>query len=82
MRRRDFITMLGSAGIVWPHRTAGAQANQTVIAFFVGGRQALSAGVVNAFGTGLKELGYEDGRNVRMVHRFAEGRPDQLPVIA
>jgi putative ABC transport system substrate-binding protein len=31
-----------------------------------------------AFVNGLRELGYVDGRNVRLVMRFAEGRPERI----
>lgn len=36
----------------------------------------------DAFVQGLRELGYEDGRNVAIEMRFAEGRPERLPALA
>jgi ABC-type uncharacterized transport system substrate-binding protein len=31
---------------------------------------------------GLRELGYVDGKNIILEHRFAEGRPERLPELA
>jgi putative ABC transport system substrate-binding protein len=38
--------------------------------------------IVGAFLIGLREAGYEDGRNVRVETRYAQGRLDRLPVVA
>jgi hypothetical protein len=32
----------------------------------------------NSFREGLHELGYEEGRNIRVERRYADGRPDRL----
>jgi putative ABC transport system substrate-binding protein len=37
-----------------------------------------SAPIFLAFITGLKELGYEPGRNIILEFRYAEGRADRL----
>jgi putative tryptophan/tyrosine transport system substrate-binding protein len=44
--------------------------------------RAASAAVWDSFGTGLRELGWEEGKNVVTEFRFAEGRFDRLPVLA
>ena len=38
--------------------------------------------IVDAFLAGLQEAGYEQGRNVRVAIRYAEGRLDRLPALA
>src|SRR6516162_7893659 len=38
-----------------------------------------SALIFLAFLTGLRELGYEPGKNIVLVFRYAEGRADRLP---
>jgi putative tryptophan/tyrosine transport system substrate-binding protein len=37
---------------------------------------------VSAFVQGLRDLGYADGQNIEIVHRWAEGREERLPELA
>ena len=36
----------------------------------------------DAFRQGLRDLGYEEGRNITIEYRSAEGVPDRLPIVA
>lgn len=79
MRRRDFIALLGSATVWWPHDVAYAQ--QPVIGFLVLSLQTRSE-ELTAFRQGLRETGYIEGQNVAIEYRSTEGRYDRLSDLA
>jgi putative ABC transport system substrate-binding protein len=79
MRRREFITLLGSAAFAWPLTTRAQQPAMPVIGFVYPGKPELSTGVVAAFRKGLVEAGFVEGRNVAVELRFAYGDNGRLP---
>ena len=82
MRRRDFITLIGTAAATWP-LAARAQPSPAPVVGFLGSASASSfAPMVAAFQDGLNQLGYVDGRNVTVEYHWAEGNYDQLPWFA
>jgi putative ABC transport system substrate-binding protein len=80
MNRRGFITLLGSAGAVWP-RSAQSQQMSTV-GFLHSASAAFFADHVAAFRKGLSETGYVEGRNVAIEYRWADGHNERLPALA
>src|SRR5262245_17363478 len=77
IRRREFITLLGSAA-VWP---GGARARQAErmrrIGLLVGVADDQDLRVrLAAFQRRLQQLGWSDGHNVRIDYRFAAGIPE------
>ena len=80
MRRREFITLLGGVAVTWP-LAASAQSKTPRIGFMGNSTAALEANLVDAFREGLRELGYEEGRNIVIEYRWANGKYDHFPVL-
>jgi putative ABC transport system substrate-binding protein len=76
MRRRDFITLLGSAAAAWP---LAARAQQRRIGELMSGAADDREGQARlaAFVEGLQQLGWTDGRNVGIDTRWPVGDADR-----
>jgi ABC-type uncharacterized transport system substrate-binding protein len=83
MRRRNFLTALGSAAVAWPLAVHAQQAsNLPVIGFMSGRSPEDSRHLVEAFREGLRELDFIDGQNLAIEFRWARGQYDLLPALA
>ena len=76
MGRREFVALLGGAATAWP---VAAHAQQGVKVYRIG---FLSAGVApkywSNFVSGLRELGWIEGKNIVFELRHAENRLDSV----
>jgi putative ABC transport system substrate-binding protein len=80
VRRREFISLLGSTAVACP---IAAWAQQLpMIGFLSSASPDLYSDRLRTFREGLKEIGYVEGQNVAIEYRWAEGQNDRLPTLA
>ena len=81
-RRREFITLLGSAAVAWPLAARAQQPTMPVIGYFSTRSPDAEAPLRVPFLKALEGSGFTAGRNVTIEYRFAEGQHERLPVLA
>jgi len=82
VKRRDFITALGSAAAIWPLSARAQQPAIQVVGFL---RDATSAGsgyLVDGLRKGLAEEGFVEGRNLTIDYAWTEGQSERLSALA
>ena len=82
MKRREFITLLGRAAAGWPLAARARQSAMPVIGLMGAGSAAAQSHLTSAFLQRLRELGWTEGRELRIEYRWAEGRPQRFAEIA
>jgi putative ABC transport system substrate-binding protein len=81
MRRRELFMTSVAAALFWPI-TGSTQAIMPVIGFLNSATPEAYTPMIAAFRKALRESGYEEGRNVAIEYRWAEGYYDRLPDMA
>ncbi len=80
MRRREFIALLGGAAVTWPVAARAQQAARMPRVVYLSPVDIPSQ--VSSYRNQLRELGYVEGRNIRLEFVNAAGDVDRLPALA
>ena len=83
MKRRDFLGLMGGAASAWPLAARAQQMPiRPLVAVLSPPSAAAAARNINALRTGLRDLGYVEGRNLTIEVRHAAGAIARLPALA
>ena len=84
LKRREFITLVGGAAVAWPRaaRTQLARKTPTVGYLWHAGTPQEESPYYGAVLDGFIKLGYVDGRNIRLEHRFPNEVPERFKDMA
>ena len=83
MRRREFITLLGSGFAGWPLAARGQQPVKVWrIGFLSAVSRSAASGSYAALAQGMRELGYVEGKDFVIEWRSVEGKYERFPEIA
>ncbi len=79
MKRREFIGLIGGTAALWPLAAGAQQAMRKLgVLMIVAEDEPDSKLRIAAFQEGLRDLGWQDGQNIRIEYRWAAGRPDLI----
>ena len=73
VKRRDFITLLGGTVAAWPLAARAQRSKPAIIGLLGSGTAAAQSEWTSAFVQRLRELGWNEGRNLTIEYRWAEG---------
>ena len=82
MRRRDFITLIGSAVAAWPLAARAQQAKMPVIGYFSGQSPDYDTARLATLRQSLSEAGYVEGESIATEYRWVEGPAERYFGIA
>ena len=84
MRRRDFISLIGSAAATWPIAARAQQQSGKIphVGWLVPGTRDNQEPLLEEYRRGMRELGYVDGRTVETEYLYADAQFDRLPGLA
>ena len=74
MKRREFIALVGGMAVTWPLAARAQQLAMPVIGLLKNTTAAASTLQVAAFRQGLKEMSYDEGRNMAIEYHYADNQ--------
>ena len=81
LNRREIITLIGGVAVVWPlavRAQQGERVRRIGALMYLAADDAESPARVAAFARGLQELGWIEGRNIRIDYRWGGGDLDRV----
>jgi putative ABC transport system substrate-binding protein len=78
MKRRDFITLLGGTAAAWPFAARAQQPRRIGVMLGLAENDLLAKSYVAAFRGGMQQLGWTEGRNVRIDYRWPADDPELI----
>ena len=82
IERRQFISALGGAMVVWPRSARAQQKGKLPTIGVLGADPAVWNWWTAVFVQQLRELGWIEGRTIAIEYRWSEGRPERYAEIA
>jgi putative ABC transport system substrate-binding protein len=85
MRRRDFVTLLGGAAAVWPlpaHSQQSSGKMPVVGVLWHAGSAEEEEVYLSVLVKAFDDLGYVEGKNIHLDHRFPAENPDRFRALA
>ena len=84
MRRREFITLLGGTAAAWPRPSRAQQrkANPRVGVLWHAANARQEEEYLGALTNAFHELGYFEGKNIELDHRFPAEQPERFRALA
>jgi putative ABC transport system substrate-binding protein len=82
VNRREFITLLGGAAATWPFAARAQQGRLPVIGVLRPNWKDVGETFAEPFRRYMKAIGWEEGRNIRFLFVFAEGRNERTSGLA
>ncbi|MGH9204467.1 MAG: hypothetical protein ACRD2A_24835 [Vicinamibacterales bacterium] len=78
MRRREFVTLLGTVAASAGLAAARQRTTPTIVGFLGAESADLWEDRVRAFHEGLRQTGHLEGQDITIEYRWADGRNDRL----
>jgi putative tryptophan/tyrosine transport system substrate-binding protein len=85
MRRREFITLLGGTAVAWPLAARAQQSPKKIPVVGVlwhGGSAEEEDVYLSVLRKSFNDLGYIEGKNIQLEHRFPAENPDRFRTLA
>jgi putative ABC transport system substrate-binding protein len=82
MRRREFITLMGSGMAAWPSLAAAQGSANFTIGYLSSKDEKSEAGIIAGIRKGLAAQGLTEGQNVSILYRWSAGEYQRLPGLA